>query len=67
MELETATSLQDAEATFLEWLKDVDEYGWKRVHLRDRGSWSVLVFQPTWVTCFEVSRGRLSWVPGPDE
>jgi hypothetical protein len=65
--MEDATSLEDAEATFQEWLKDVDEGGWKRVHLRERGSWTILVFKATWVTCFEVSRGALGWVPDPDE
>lgn len=58
--------LDEAEATFKEWLADVDEAGWKRVNLRD-GSWSRLVFRPEWVTSFEVGRGRLPWVADPPD
>lgn len=66
MPIEDATSVDDAVETFLEWLADVDQSGYKRVHLRTQGRWTTLLFRPEKVASFEVTRGRLNWVPDPE-
>ena len=67
MPIDDATSVDDAVATFLAWLADVDEHGFRRTRLRTNGQWTTLCFRPERVTSFEIYRGRLEWVPDPDD